>query len=155
MKRITLLLAVAALALAGCAARSNNPNTPSAGDSPYTVALKAANSIASGIGNGMTLVDQTRQNGLISAAEESKVLGYLKFANDADKAFADCIAAVHTSGAVGGFSTCAQTFNATLNNPAEMALIHVGNSKAQSDINAIVQGVITGVTTVVTALKGQ
>jgi hypothetical protein len=140
----SVVLAVALLFIAGCK------------QDPYTVCVKAGSDIATGINAGMTGVDQTRQNGLISVSEETQILGYLKFANDADGAFLRCAAAAHTAGSkAGSFTACATTFTITLNNPTEMALIHVNNTQAQATINAVVQGIVTGVTAVTTALGGK
>jgi hypothetical protein len=123
---------------------------------PYGACEKAAADIGSGIGAGMKTVDGLRVQGLISVQEETNVLGYLKFANDANGTFASCAQTAHTSGSkAGAFTSCAAAFSGTLNNPSELALLHVGNSQASQDIQTIVNGMVTGITAVTTALGGK
>lgn len=145
MKRIGLVLAVCAmLAVSGCSKDS------------YGVCLKASADIATGVSQGMQTVDALRQQGVITAAEESSSLDYLKFVNDGDKAFLACAQAAHTSGSkAGSFTACATIFNSSLNNPQEMALIHVANPNAQATISNIVQAVVTGVNLVLSTLGGK
>ena len=138
------LLLVVPLLLLGCT------------QSGYTISVKAGSDIATGINAGMTAIDQTRINGLISASEELQVLGFLKYANDADAAFFSCSTAANTAGSKAGtFTACAMVFNSALNNPTELALIHVSNPTAQATINTLIQGILTGVNAVITALGGK
>lgn len=145
-KRNHALIAIAALvALLGVAGCKD----------PYGACAKAGADIASGIGKGMTTVQDLEAQGVISATEAINVLGYLEYANKADEAFLSCVASAH--GAIaksGAFTTCAQTFNLTLNNPTQLALIHVNDSAASSTVSLIVQGVTAGVTAIVSGLKG-
>lgn len=141
MKRIAVL-AVLLLALTTCA-------------DPYGSCSKAAADIGASIGTGMHTVDQIRQAGLISTTEESNVVGYLEFANKADEAFETCISTAHTSGnKPGTYTSCAQAFNASLNNPVQLALIKVGNSNASQQISSIVNGVATAVAAISAGLGG-
>ena len=105
-KRMKKVLAVAILfVLGGC-------------QDGYTICAKAGSNFT-GVNSGMTAIDQTRQNGLISPAEETQVLGYFKFVNDADAAFLSCASAAHTAGSkAGSFTACATIFTTTLNNPS-------------------------------------
>src|ERR1700756_2139183 len=101
----------------------------------YGACEKAALDIANGVTAGMKTMDGLRVAGLITPTEESNVLGYLKFANDANAAFAVCAQTVHSSGSKSGsFTACAQTFSAALNNPTALALIKVSNPQAVNDI---------------------
>lgn len=145
MRKLTRLALVPLLALCLVGCKDN-----------YGACVKAGADIATGIGQGMQLVDQLRQQGAISTAEESNVLGYLKFANDGDTAFLACVQQVHlaTTKAT-AYTGCAQTFNSALNNPQETALIHVGNAQAQATISNVVQGVVTGINLVITGLGGK
>jgi hypothetical protein len=103
----------------------------------------------------MKTVDQLRVSGVITPQEETNILGYLKFANDGDGAFLSCTSAAKTAGSrAGAFTACAQGFLRTLNNPNELALIHVGNASAQQEVTIVVNGVITGVNAVIIALAG-
>lgn len=123
---------------------------------PYGACEKAAADIGTGIGGGMKTVDQLRVSGLISAAEETNVLGYLKFVNDANGAFGLCAQSAHTAGSkAGAYTACANVFQTTLANPAELALIKVGNPQAQQEVQTVVNGVNTGITAVMTALGGK
>lgn len=122
---------------------------------PYGACVKASADIGAGIGTGMHTVDQIRQQGAISVAEESNVLGYLEFANKANEAFQICASTAHTSGnKLGTYTSCAQAFNTTLNNPMQLTLIRVGNNSASQQISTIVNGVTAGVAAVTTALGG-
>jgi hypothetical protein len=122
---------------------------------PYGACVKASADIGTGIAQGMKTVDSLRVQGLISAQEESTVLDYFEFANGADKAFLTCAQTAHTSGSkAGSFTTCANTFNSSLNNPQELSLLHVSNPQASQNVNLIVNGVTTAVTAIVSALGG-
>lgn len=122
---------------------------------PYGACSKAGSVIASGIGQGLSTTLQLEQQGTITAQEAVNVAGYLEFANKADEAFLSCAQTAHTNPSkAGAFTSCATTFNTTLNTPSETALIHVANSSAQTTISAIVTGLTTGVSAVTTALGG-
>jgi hypothetical protein len=122
----------------------------------YGACAKAGAGIATGVSGGMKTVDQLRVSGLITPAEETNVLGYLKFVNDGDGAFLSCAQAAKTAGSkAGSFTACAQAFTTTINNPQELALIHVGNPNAEAQISLIVNGVTTGINSVITALGGK
>ena len=141
MKRLFPALAVLIL-LCGC-------------KDPYGASIKAAADIGTGIAQGMKTVDSLRQQGLISAAEESNVLDYMEFANKADEAFQSCADTAHTAGSkAGSFTACATGFNSALNNPTELALLHVGNAQASQNISVIVTGVTTAVNAIVAGLGG-
>lgn len=143
-RKILPLLAalVLAVAVAGC-------------KDPYGACVKAGNTIATGINQSMKTVDQTRSNGLITAQEETSVLNYLEFANHANGDFLRCSASAHTASKAGAFTACAQTFLNDLNNPQQLALIHVSNSTGQQEVSAVVNAITTGVSTVVTSLGGK
>lgn len=139
MKRLLLLVP---LVLLGC-------------KDPYGACEKAALDIGSSIGGGITTVNDLRISGVITSQEEINIIGYLKFANDANGAFALCAKQAHVAGGVkGSFTACAQTFQAALSNPTELALIHVTNAQAQQQVQTIVNAVTTGITGVMTALGG-
>ena len=142
MKRLFLAVVLAA-SLAGC--KDN-----------YGACEKAAVDIGNGITAGMKTVDGLRVAGLITVQEETNVLGYLKFANDANGAFGACAQNAHnTKSRAGAYTSCAQTFQLTLTDPKELALIHVGSAQAQQNIQIIVDGVSTGITALLTALGGK
>jgi len=141
-KRLAVVLGLA-LALGGCA-------------DPYGACEKGAADIATGISGGMKDVDALRVAGLISVQEETDVLGFLKYANDADAAFGKCAQSAHTAGTkTGAFTACAQVFATTLNDPQQLALIRVTNAKSQAKIQEIVNSVTTGITALLTALAGK
>ena len=143
MKQFRLLLVLPLLLIMGCS-------------DPYRACVKASADIGIGIGQGMHTVNDLRQSGVISSAEEANVLNYLEYANIGNKAFMSCSQMAHTSGSkVGTFTSCAQTFNSALNNPTSLALIKVSNAGASQEISTIVNGITTGVTAVVTALGGK
>ena len=146
MKKLSLLLAfllAGPLFLVGC----NNP---------YSGCVKGGADVANAIKAAMTTVDDIHNAGLISSAEEGHILDYLKFANDADGAFLTCSATAHSTGSVkGSFSACATGFATALNNPAELALIQVGNPKEQAQVTAIINGIIAGVNLILSSLGGQ
>ena len=122
---------------------------------PYGACVKADADIASGISAGLKTVAQLQQQGTISTLEALNVAGYLEYANQADEAFGKCAQTAHTAGSkAGAFTACANIFNATLNNPTELALIHVSNSSASQTINTIITGLTTGVSGVIAALGG-
>jgi hypothetical protein len=140
-RKLSAFLVIAfSVALAGC--KDN-----------YGACEKAAVDIGSGISAGMKTVDALRVAGKITPQEESNVLGYLKFANDANGAFASCAQQVHTSGAKTGYTACLTTFQTTLSNSEELGLLHV-NPNAQQDIQLIVNGISTGISSLLAALGG-
>lgn len=123
---------------------------------PYGASEKAAVDIAGGITAGMKTVDALRVAGLISVQEETNILGYLKFANDANGAFGNCAQQAHNAGSKGGaYTACAQAFQTTLANPAELALIKVTNANAQAQVQVIADGIVTGISTLVASLGGK
>jgi hypothetical protein len=137
-----LLLAASLSFAAGC-------------NDPYGACAKAGADIGAGIAQGMQTADALRQQGIITPAEESNVLGYLEFANTADKAFLICVSAAHAGGnKAGTFTACAQDFNTALNNPAQLTLIHVSNTAGSQTVSTIINGITTGVSAVITALGG-
>jgi hypothetical protein len=122
---------------------------------PYGACEKAAADIGTGIGSGMMTINGLRTSGLITSQEEISVLGFMKFANDANGAFASCAQQAHNAGSKkGAFTACAQTFQTTLSNPTELALIRVTNPQAQQQVQTVVNAVTTGVATVITTLGG-
>lgn len=142
-RALTVVAVLLAFGLAGCS-------------DPYGACEKAAADIGNGIAAGMKTVDGLRVAGLISIQEETNVLGYLKFVNDGNGAFGTCAQAAHTAGnKAGSFTACAQVFSTTLNNPQELALIHVGNPQAQAEITTIANGVTAGISAVLAALGGK
>jgi hypothetical protein len=144
VKRALVPLALALLLL-GC------------GKDPYGDSVKAGNAIAQGIGQAMKTIVTTQANGLITPTEELNVLGYLKFANDADGAFLICANQVHQGVpiAAASYTACASTFLASLNTPGELALLHISNPQAQKDVTVIANGIATAVNSIITALGGQ
>jgi hypothetical protein len=123
---------------------------------PYQACEKASLDIANGIAAGMKSVDSLRVAGAISTQEETNILGYLKFANDGNGAFASCAKSVHMTGyKTGAYTACAQQFQQALNNPRELALIHVSNQNSQQSVQLIITSVSTGVTAIITALAGK
>jgi hypothetical protein len=139
-----ILIAIAMLALlplAGC-------------KDPYGACAKAGADIANAITQGMNTVDQAQQTGLISAAEEKNVVGYLEYANKADETFLACVAASHKNTAAGAFTACVQTFQTTLNSPAELELIHVVNPQAQATVTGITTTIAGALTALVSGLNG-
>jgi len=143
IRKLSVVLTLAALiSLGGC-------------KDPYGAAVKAAADIGTGIAQGMKTVDSIRQQGLITPAEESNVLDYLEFANKADEAFQSCVDTAHTSGSkAGSFTACATAFNTSLNNPTELALLHVANTTASQNITTIINGITTGVNAIIAGLGG-
>jgi hypothetical protein len=123
---------------------------------PYGACEKASLDIANGIAAGMKSVDSLRVAGAISTQEETNILGYLKFANDGNGAFAACAKSAHTAGSkAGAYTACAQQFQQALNNPQELSLIRVTNPQSQQSVQLIITSVNTGVTAVLTALGGK
>jgi hypothetical protein len=122
---------------------------------PYGGSAKAAADIASGIATGMSTVASLQRSGAISAREALNVLGYLEYANQGDEAFITCIQAAHGGSKAGAFTACANQFNTTLNNPQQLALIHVSNSQASQTISVIVTGVTTAVALIISNLGGK
>lgn len=122
---------------------------------PYGSSVTAANVAATSIGQAMQTTYNLEQQGLITAAEASNVLDYMEFANKADEAWLTCATTAHTSGSkAGSFTACATTFNTSLNNPTELALIKVNNASASQTVTTIVNGIVAGVASFETALGG-
>lgn len=145
MKRALLIgtLAILPFVLASCA-------------DPYGASVKAGATIATAITGANQTVVSLAAGGLITPAEEINVLGYLKFANDADGAFLTCASAAQTGGSkAGSFTACAQTFSTALTSPSELTLIKVANPNAQTQIQTISQSIATGVSTLLAALGGR
>lgn len=144
MKRLLLFLTLLAIVpfVSGC-------------KDPYGACVKADADIAQAISSGFVTVSQLQQSGLISPQEALNVANYLEFANQADAAFGTCAQTAHTAGSrAGAFTACATTFNTALNNPTQLALLHVSNPKASQNVTTIVNGITTGVSAVITALGG-
>lgn len=122
---------------------------------PYGACAKAGADIASAISVGMNTVQGLASQHIITATEAENVLGYLEYANKGDEAFLSCIASAHaTPSKSGAFTTCANVFNLTLNNPQQLALIRVSDTSASQTVSTIVQGLTTAVTAIVAGLKG-
>lgn len=142
MKKI-IVLAVAVLFISGC--KDN-----------YGACVKAGYDIASGISTAMQSVDLAEQAGYMTQAEERNVVGYLEFANQADKVFVSCAQTVHESKSkAASFTGCAQQLEDTLNNPANLALIKVGNAAQQQNITTIVNTMLKAVGDLITGLGGR
>jgi len=122
---------------------------------PYGAAAKTAADIAAGVGAGLSTVQSLHVSGTITEPEALNAAGYLKFVNDADGAFETCIGAAHTAATkTGAFTSCTQTFVTGLNNPTELALIHVANTQASQTLSAIASGFVTGLQTLSASLGG-
>jgi hypothetical protein len=122
---------------------------------PFGACVTASSIAAQTIGQGMQTVDQLRQQGHVSTAEESSLLDYFEFANKADAAFLTCAQTAHSGGnQPGTYTSCANTFNASLNNPTELALLHISDSSASQTISEIVQGVTSGISGLIATLGG-
>jgi hypothetical protein len=122
---------------------------------PYGACVNASSIAAQTINQGMQTVDQLRQQGHVSIAEESSLLDYFEFANKADSAFLTCAQEAHTNGnKAGTYTACANTFNSSLNNSTELALLKVSDTTASQTITGVVQTVTSGITSLVTALGG-
>jgi hypothetical protein len=122
---------------------------------PYGACVQGSSVTAQAISQGMTTVDALRKQGTITVAEESQALDYMEFANKADGAFLSCAQEAHTNGnKAGTYTACANTFNTALNNPTELALLHVSNASASQTLNTIVLGLTAGVNSLVAALGG-
>lgn len=142
MKKL-FFLAVAVLFISGC--KDN-----------YGACVKAGYDIASGISTAMQSVDLAEQAGYLTAPEERNVVGYLEFANQADKVFISCAETVHTSkSAASSYTGCAQQFESTLNNPANLALIKVGNATQQQNITMVVNTMLKAVGDLIAGLGGK
>ena len=123
---------------------------------PYGSCVKASADIGNTIAQGMKTVDAFRVEGVISVQEESNVLDYLEFANKADASFLSCVQTAHAGGAKAGtFTACAQGFNTALNNPQELALLHVSNPQGSANVSTIVNGITTAVGLILTGLGGK
>lgn len=121
----------------------------------YGASVKAGANIAAGITAGDNTVLQLEQAGTITKSEAVNVLGYLEFANKADEAFLTCATTAKATGsAKGSFSACTVAFANTLNNPQELALLHIVNPQSQATVTAIVNSISTGVSLLATALGG-
>ena len=121
---------------------------------PYGACVKADADIGQAISAGLATVTQLQQQGTITKQEALNVAGYLEFANQGDEAFGTCAQAAHTSPKAGAFTTCATTFNTTLNSPAALQLVHVSNASASQTITTIVTGITTGLTALLAGLGG-
>jgi hypothetical protein len=121
----------------------------------YGACAKAGADIATGISSAMTVVDSTRAAGGMSVAEESSVLAYLKFANDADGAFLTCVAAAKAGGNKSGtYTACTTAFSTALDTPSELALVKVSNPQTEQTITTTVNGISTAVAAISAALGG-
>jgi hypothetical protein len=121
----------------------------------YGACEKAAADIGTGIASGMKVVDTLRVSGKITVEKETDILGYLKFANDANGSFSVCAQQAHQAGTKGGaYTACAQTFQAALSNPAELSLVNVSDPQTQATVQNIVNSINAGVAAVLTALGG-
>jgi len=122
---------------------------------PYGASAKAAADIAAGVGAGLSTVQSLATNGTITKAEAINAAGYLKFVNDADGSFETCIGAAHSLATkTGAFTACTQTFVTGLNNPTELALIHVANTQASQTLSAVANGFVTGLQALSVSLGG-
>lgn len=122
---------------------------------PYGACVTASSAIAQSIATGMQQTFNLQKQGIISAQEESNLLDYFEFANKADGAFLTCATEAHTNGSKAGtYTACAQTVNTSLNNPTEVALLHVANPQATTTVSLTVNAVLAGISTLTAALGG-
>lgn len=136
------ILCVASLGLSSC-------------KDPYGSSAKAGADIAQSITGAFNTISQLEQQGLITPHEAVNAAGYFEYANKADEAFLTCVAAAHTAGGIAGsFTSCATAFNTSLNNPTELALLHISNTKASGNISVIVNGLTAAAQLIITQLKG-
>lgn len=139
---VTAVLLLAALGVNGC-------------KDPYGASAKVGADVAASVTSGLSTVQQLQAQGVITSQEALNVAGYLEFVNKADEAFLSCVKVAHAAGnKPGTYTSCAQGFNTTLNNPQQLALIHVSNPTASQTVTTIVNGITTGVTALETALGG-
>lgn len=122
---------------------------------PFGACVKANADIGQAISGGLSTVTNLAQSGTITHAEALNVAGYLEYANQADEAFGTCAQEAHTAGSKkGAFTACAQAFNASLNNPTELALIKVSNSQASQNIQLTITAVLSATISLIAALGG-
>jgi hypothetical protein len=142
MRKLKVLFLLPLIFLCGCS-------------DPYGASVKAGATIAASITQGMNTVAQLETQGLMTPTEAGNVLGYLEFANKQDEAFINCATAAHTAGGVkGSYTACTTGFAATLSNPQELALIHVVNPTAQTNVETIANAISAGVAAINAALGG-
>lgn len=123
---------------------------------PYGTAAKLYQDVSVTIGQASTTVDQFRKDGTVSVNEERVIEGYLLSLNNIDATYGACVKAAHGNASlVGGFTSCANTLNASMSNPAMLAALHITNQKAQATLTSTMQGITTLVTTAITALAGK
>jgi len=122
---------------------------------PYGSCVRAGADIAGGITTAMQTVDSIEKAGQMTATEEKNILGYLEYANKADAVFLTCVSTAHTSGSkTGTYTACATAFQNTLNNPAQLALLHVTNPTTQTTVTSLTSAIVTSVGALITGLGG-
>jgi hypothetical protein len=143
IRSVALVLALT-LGLAACPA------------SPYHVCVKGSADVASAIGAGENSVDQARQQGSMTAAEERAALTYLNLANKLNGQFQTCVAAAHSAGDLSGsFTSCTSAFATGLVDPAEQAALHITSVGGKKTLTTIVNSVQLAVTGITAALGGK
>lgn len=125
-----------------------------ASNNPYGVAAKGSDDVAVAINQIETQVDGLHKSGEITSAEEKAILSYANFANAQNGVFQQCVSGVHKSnGAVPAYVACAQTELAAMNDPVQLAAVHVSNPQSQAKVQSIIGTVALAINGVITALN--
>lgn len=122
---------------------------------PYGVAAKLAQDVAVSVNQSNIVIDDLRVQGTISADEERNILGYLSSLNTFDGQYISCVQVAHGQSLAGGFTKCAESLSSSIGDPATLTALHVSNPASQQKVTLVAQGIVTLVTTTITALGGK
>jgi hypothetical protein len=151
-RKLSAVIIVLALSLAGCAAMNPATGKPTA---PYGIASRLADDIALTVSQSDATVDAWRVQGLLDQAEERNILGWSNLVNVVNAQFIGCIRIVHTQAKANGYTACAKSLAAGIGDPATLTALHVTNPKSQANVTAMANTIVSLVTNAITTLGGQ
>lgn len=122
---------------------------------PYGTAAKLAQDVAVAVNQASATVDTFRMQGAVTDTEERSILGYLNSLNTVDGKYIACVQAAHGKSTAGGFTVCATTLKLAMGDPATLTALHINNAQKQQEVTAVANGIVTIVTTTITALGGK
>jgi hypothetical protein len=126
---------------------------------PYTAAMAASLDVSNGVNDGLKVIAQLRQDGLITQAELADYAGYLGSVTTLNGTFRTSVKQVHAGGATtkAAYVAAADTFVTNANNPAILAALHIANPQAQAKVQTFMTAIKTaldGIQTAINAAKG-
>ena len=121
--------------------------------------MKASLDVSNAVSDGIKVLGQLNQDGLINKTELADYAGYLGSVTTANQKFRQDIRVIHSSKVTGKaeYLSAASTFASSASDPQLLAALHVVNPKAQAKVQTVVQSiqtVLAGIQTAINLAKG-